>query len=79
MDLTARVFYKDDYWAGLSFRTNDAIILLFGLKYDKFYIAYATDFSLNDIRKAHTNGTHEITFAVKFGESARRYRWISPF
>ncbi len=23
MDLTARVFYKDDYWAGLSWRTND--------------------------------------------------------
>lgn len=79
MDLTARVFYKEDYWAGLSFRTANAIILMAGLKYDRFYFAYASDFALTDIRKVHTMGTHEITLAVKFGESARRYRWITPF
>jgi len=37
MDLTARVFYKEDYWAGVSYRTGDAIIVLIGLKYDRFY------------------------------------------
>lgn len=79
MDLTTRIFYKDDYWAGLSYRTNDAIILLFGLKYDRFYLAYAADITLTDIRKVTTLGTHELTLAVKFGESARRYRWITPF
>jgi type IX secretion system PorP/SprF family membrane protein len=79
LDLTTRVYYKSDYWAGLSFRTSNAIILLLGLKYDRFYIAYASDFTLTDIRKVNTMGTHEITLAVKFGESARRYRWISPF
>lgn len=79
MDLTTRIFYKNDYWAGLSFRTSSAIILMAGLKYDRFYFAYASDFALTDIRKARTMGTHEITFAVKFGESARRYRWITPF
>lgn len=77
-DLTARVFYKDDYWAGLSWRTNDAIIMLMGLKYDRFYFAYAFDFTLTDIRM-QSFGTHELTVAVKFGESARRYRWITPF
>jgi hypothetical protein len=79
MDLTGRVFYKEDYWAGLSFRTSNAIILLFGLRYDRFYFAYASDFALTDIRRTNTLGTHEITLAVKFGESARRYRWITPF
>jgi len=49
-----------------------------GMKYDRFYFAYAFDFTLTDIRK-QSLGTHEITFAVKFGESARRYRWITPF
>jgi type IX secretion system PorP/SprF family membrane protein len=78
MDLTTRVFYRDDYWAGLSWRTNDAIIMLLGLKYDRFYFAYAFDFTLTDIRK-QSMGTHELTLAVKFGESARRYRWITPF
>jgi type IX secretion system PorP/SprF family membrane protein len=77
-DITARAYYKDDYWAGLSYRTNDAMIMMVGLKYDKFYFAYAFDFALTEIR-THTYGTHELTLAVKFGESARRYRWINAF
>jgi type IX secretion system PorP/SprF family membrane protein len=78
MDLTTRVYYKDDYWAGLSWRTGDATILMMGLKYDRFYFAYAFDFTLTDIRK-QSFGTHEISLAVKFGESARRYRWINAY
>jgi len=78
MDLTARIYYKEDYWAGLSWRTNDAIILMTGLRYDRFYFAYAIDFTLTEIRK-QSFGTHELTLAVKFGESARRYRWISAY
>lgn len=78
MDLTARIYYKEDYWVGLSYRTNDAIIALLGIKYDRFHFAYAFDFALTDIRK-QSFGSHEITLAVKFGESARRYRWINAF
>jgi type IX secretion system PorP/SprF family membrane protein len=78
MDLTARVYYKEDYWVGLSYRTNDALIMLLGLKYDRFYFSYAFDFTLTDIRK-QSFGTHELSLAVKFGESARRYRWINAY
>jgi type IX secretion system PorP/SprF family membrane protein len=78
MDLTARVYYKSDYWAGLSWRTNDAVIALLGFRLDKLYFAYAYDFALTDIRK-HSLGSHELTLAVKFGESARRYRWIHAY
>jgi type IX secretion system PorP/SprF family membrane protein len=78
VDLTTRVFYKDNYWAGLSYRSSDAIIVLLGLKYDKFYFAYAYDYTLSDIR-GQTFGTHELTLAVKFGESTRRYRWLNAF
>jgi type IX secretion system PorP/SprF family membrane protein len=78
MDLTARMYYKEDYWAGISYRTNDALIAMLGLKYDRFYFAYAFDFTLTDIRK-QSYGSHELSFAVKFGESARRYRWINAY
>jgi type IX secretion system PorP/SprF family membrane protein len=77
-DITGRAYYKENYWAGLSYRTGDAIILMMGLKYDRYYIAYAFDFTLTDIRK-QSFGTHELTLAVKFGESARRYRWINAY
>ena len=78
MDLTARMYYKEDYWAGLSYRTGDAIIAMLGLKYERFYFAYAVDFTLTQLRKK-SFGTHEITMAIKFGESARRYRWINAY
>lgn len=78
VDLTTRVYYKNDYWMGLSWRTNDAIILMTGLKYDRFYFAYAIDFTLTDIRN-QSYGTHELTVALRFGESARRYRWVNSF
>jgi len=78
LDLTTRVFYKEAYWAGLSWRTNDAIILMFGLKYDKFYFGYSYDFILTDVR-SQSIGNMEITFAVKFGESARRLKWLNSF
>jgi type IX secretion system PorP/SprF family membrane protein len=78
MDLTGRIYYKEDYWAGLSWRTGDAIILMMGLRYDRFHIGYAVDFTLTDIRK-QSFGSHELTLAVKFGESARRYRWLNAY
>jgi type IX secretion system PorP/SprF family membrane protein len=78
LDITSRIYYKNDYWAGLSWRTNDAIILMLGLKYDRFYFAYAFDFTLTEIRK-QSLGTHEFSLAVKFGTNARRYRWINAY
>ena len=78
MDITSRVYYKEDYWAGISYRTGDALIMMLGLKYERFIFAYAVDFTLTDLRK-QSFGTHELTLAVRFGESARRYRWINAF
>jgi type IX secretion system PorP/SprF family membrane protein len=78
IDLTGRVFYKENYWAGISYRSGDAIIGMFGLRYDKFYFGYAFDFTLTDIRK-QSYGSMEITLAVKFGESARRFKWLNAF
>ena len=77
-DITARVYYMSDYWAGLSFRTQDAMIMMAGFTYDRFYFAYAFDFTLTEIRK-HSFGSHELSFAVKFGDSARRYRWLNKY
>jgi type IX secretion system PorP/SprF family membrane protein len=78
LDLTTRVYFEDDYWAGVSYRTNDAVIMMMGLRYDRYYFGYAFDFTLTDIR-SQSLGTHEISLAVKFGQSARRYRWINAY
>jgi len=77
-DLTARVYYKDNYWAGISYRTQDALVFLVGFSYDRYYFAYAFDFLLSDIRQ-YSYGSHELSFAVKFGDNARRYRWLNRY
>lgn len=78
LDLTARVYYKEDYWLGVSWRTNDAIVLLTGFRVDRFYLGYAFDFTLTDIR-SYTYGTHELTVLARFGDNPRRYRWINKY
>ncbi len=77
-DLTGRVYYKEDYWLGLSYRTGDAVIMMAGLKIDRFYLGYAFDFTLSEIR-SYTYGTHELTLLARFGDSPRRYRWINRY
>lgn len=78
MDLTTRVFYKENYWGGISYRTGDAVILLMGLRYDKFYFANSIDFITSDMN-SRSFGSVEFTVAMKFGESSRRYRWLNAF
>ncbi|MCU0408128.1 MAG: type IX secretion system membrane protein PorP/SprF [Bacteroidales bacterium] len=77
-DISARMYYKMDYWLGVSYRSGDAVIGMMGFRVDKFYFAYAMDFTLTDIR-SRSYGTHELSLALKFGESARRFRWINAF
>lgn len=78
VDLTGRVYYKEDYWLGISYRSEDAVILMAGLKVDRFYLGYAFDFTLSEIR-SYTYGTHELTVVARFGDNPRRYRWINKY
>jgi len=78
LDLNARVYYKEDYWAGLSYRTGNAMIVFIGARFDRYFIGYAFDYNFNSLMK-YTYGSHEFMAAVKFGENARRYRWLNTY
>jgi len=77
-DLTLRLFYLTDYWAGLSYRTSGSISALFGLKHDQMSIGVAYDYSLSNIRK-RSMGSAEIVATIQFGSNARRFRWINRY
>jgi len=76
MDLGVKVSFLDNYWGGLSYRTGGAIIMMGGVKVDKFYFGYAFDYTLTSIMR-HSFGSHEFMLAVIFGDNARRYRWVN--
>jgi len=77
-DIGLNFIYNESFWTGLTYRTSGAIIANVGLKYNHMHIGYAFDFTLNEIQKI-TYGTHEINVAWKFGDSARRFRWLDRY
>lgn len=92
LDLNVKMYIQEDYWAGLSYRTGgsyslveesfngkgSSFIIMAGIRLDRFYIGYAFDYTFNAIG-ARTAGSHEIMAAVKFGDNARRYRWLNRY
>ena len=78
VDLGLTYIFKQTIWSGLSYRTSGAIIANLGVKHDNFFIGYAFDFTLQEIQRI-TYGTHEITIALKFGDSTRKYRWLDRY
>jgi type IX secretion system PorP/SprF family membrane protein len=77
-DIGVTYIFHDDFWAGLAYRTSKALITTVGVKYQNMFIGYAFDFTMNEIQKL-TYGTHEFTFALKFGDNKRKYRWLDRY
>ena len=92
VDLNIKVYYKEDYWAGISYRSGSSskiiqeslsgrgssLIIMAGARVDKYYFGYAFDYTFSSI-SSKTIGSHEIMIAAKFGDSARRYRWLNRY
>jgi type IX secretion system PorP/SprF family membrane protein len=58
VDVTLRLIYNKQFWAGLSWRKGDALTLLLGGKFKMIEAGYAYDFPISRIIKAST-GSHE--------------------
>jgi type IX secretion system PorP/SprF family membrane protein len=92
IDINVRTYFKDNYWAGLAWRTGggysiseeslngrgSSAIIMAGVRVDKYYFGYSFDYTFNAIG-ARSLGSHEIQAAVKFGDNARRYRWLNRY
>jgi type IX secretion system PorP/SprF family membrane protein len=84
-DVGVTYIYDNSFFAGLAYRTSGAVIANIRFRYipskvnkTTLFFGYAFDFTSNKIQNA-TYGTHEITVAVKFGDSLRKYRWLDRF
>lgn len=74
-DFQMRFIYSHDYYMGLSYRTGSALGIIIGARLKRLNFGYAFDYGLTSIQK-YTYGAHEINIALKFGDSARRYKWL---
>jgi len=78
VDLNVRLYYFKNYWSGLTIRSSQDFVVMFGVKADRYYFGYSFDYSFRGISR-RTYGSHEIMLALKLGDSARRYRWIERY
>lgn len=78
VDISTKVYFGDMYYGGISFRTGSAFILMGGVTVDKYTFGYSFDYNFNSIQQ-HSLGSHEVMAAIKFGNGARRYRWINRY
>jgi type IX secretion system PorP/SprF family membrane protein len=78
LDINVKINYKANYWGGLSYRTSSAMIIYGGLRFDRYLVGYAFDYNFNALGY-RTYGSHEFMLAIKFGDTARRYRWLNNY
>ncbi|MFC2089956.1 type IX secretion system membrane protein PorP/SprF [Bacteroidota bacterium] len=77
-DLGAKFYYTNNYWGGLAFRTDGSLIFSAGMQWRSLYIGYAFDYSFSRLQRFNL-GTHEISISYKFGDNAKRYRWLRRY
>ena len=84
-DIGLTYIHDQTFWVGLAYRTGGSLIANLRFKINPshvmktpLFIGYAFDFTLTKIQNA-TYGTHELTIALKFGDSARKYRWLDRY
>ncbi len=65
-ELNTNVIFNDKYWFGLSYRYDDAIVGLIGIKvYKNIKVGYSYDFDTGDVEK-YSSGSHEILIMASF-------------
>ena len=66
-DLSARVLYLENSWAGLTYRTNGTAIFAFGFGVNNMHVSYSYDHTFSGEIMQYTYGTHElgITFRIQ--------------
>lgn len=70
LDLTATIRYKDTFWIGAAYRTNDAYSAMVGLWLKKtFQFGYSYDIISSNLNN-YSTGTHEIMLAITIGKGA---------
>ncbi|MEZ4883335.1 MAG: type IX secretion system membrane protein PorP/SprF [Chitinophagales bacterium] len=77
-ELGARAIVNKNYWAGISYRTEDALAILVGLQLDSsLNLAYSYDITTSDLSN-YTSGTHEITVGYNFDFFNRKAKKSIP-
>lgn len=78
-DINVKGYYKQDYWAGLSYRTSGSALFLVGGRYMQFKFGYGFNFGFGDVSALSKIGSHELMVGYSIGDRTKRYRWLRRY
>ena len=70
IDINLRGVYNDFLWAGFSYRSSDAVVLLFGVDYNQSSFGYSYDITTSSIR-IPSAGSHGLLYSYRFKSKQR--------
>ena len=76
-DLNARVIIENNYWAGLSLRSTESLIVLAGLNMGSLFLSYSYDYGISSLSSL-ASGSHEISLGFNINDNRKRrhsYYW----
>lgn len=74
LDINLSAVINDAFWLGVSYRTNDAVALIFEYQTNSYFrIGYSYDITLSNLR-SYSNGSHEIMIGVDFGKDLKKIK-----
>ncbi|MCX7954131.1 MAG: type IX secretion system membrane protein PorP/SprF [Bacteroidales bacterium] len=71
IDINTRVIYNNQFWGGLSYRTSKDLIIMLGVKYQKFYVGYAFDYTFSSLNN-YSKGSHEVLVGFNVFEGKQK-------
>jgi len=80
-DINCLVVYNNKFWGGLSYRPQDAIIVLLGLDWNKFIFGYGYDITTSAVGSGNrSSGSHEIIlnycFTIEIPHTPSRHKTV---
>jgi type IX secretion system PorP/SprF family membrane protein len=66
-DLNLRAIYNKNFWTGLSYRNQDAVVIMLGMDYENYSFGYSFDRTISDIN-SYTAGSHGFMISYKIRE-----------
>ncbi len=71
IDFNVKGYYKRSYWLGISYRSSKDIVAMLGVKVKKYYLGYAFDYTMSNIKR-YSSGSHEILLGVNVFEGRNK-------
>ncbi|MFC2101020.1 PorP/SprF family type IX secretion system membrane protein, partial [Bacteroidota bacterium] len=66
-DINALLLYNNRFWGGLSYRIQDAVVILLGMNWKNFRFGYSYDLTTSAIgSEGRSSGSHEIMLRYCF-------------